>query len=110
MEVAMQSLMGDRKATKKPAGTGKRGRQGGRISREATSTARIPNSTSSGTTTIGGAVTAIQIDPRKVHAFAAPEDFYAWLKRHHDTEEEVWIKIHKVGSGLASITPKQAID
>lgn len=53
---------------------------------------------------------AIQIDPRKVHAFATPEDFYAWLKRHHDTEEEVWIKIHKVGSGLASITPKQAID
>ena len=52
----------------------------------------------------------IKIDPRKVHAFARPEDFYAWLKRHHDTEEEVWIKIHKVGSGLASITPKQAID
>lgn len=53
---------------------------------------------------------AIKIDPRKVHAFPTPEDFYAWLKRHHDTEEEVWIKIHKVGSGLASITPKQAID
>ena len=53
----------------------------------------------------------IKIDPRKVHAFATPGvDFHAWLKRHHDIEEEVWIKIHKVGSGLASINPKEAID
>ena len=30
--------------------------------------------------------------------------------QHHDTDDEVWIKIHKVGSGLKSITPKEAID
>ncbi len=30
--------------------------------------------------------------------------------RHHDKQDEVWIKIHKVGSGLPSITAKQAID
>ena len=52
----------------------------------------------------------VKIDPTKVHEFATSAAFYAWLARHHDTEDEVWIKIHKVGSGLASITPRQAID
>jgi uncharacterized protein YdeI (YjbR/CyaY-like superfamily) len=50
------------------------------------------------------------VDPRKVREFADEQSFYDWLARHHDQEDEVWIKIHKVGSGLASITPKQAID
>ncbi|MGY4829051.1 YdeI/OmpD-associated family protein [Sphaerotilaceae bacterium SBD11-9] len=50
------------------------------------------------------------VDPKKVHEFADEQRFYDWLARHHDTETEVWIKIHKVGSGLPSITPKQAID
>ena len=35
---------------------------------------------------------------------------HAWLAQHHGTEVEVWIKIHKVGSGLPSITAKEAID
>jgi len=52
----------------------------------------------------------IQVDPRKVREFEDSEAFYQWLGQHHDGEDEVWIKIHKVGSGLASITPKQAID
>jgi uncharacterized protein YdeI (YjbR/CyaY-like superfamily) len=52
----------------------------------------------------------VTVDPKKVHEFADEERFYNWLAKHHDREDEVWIKIHKVGSGLASITPKQAID
>jgi len=52
----------------------------------------------------------VTVDPRKVHEFADEAAFEAWLSRHHDTEDEVWIKLHKVGSGLPSITPKQAID
>jgi uncharacterized protein YdeI (YjbR/CyaY-like superfamily) len=52
----------------------------------------------------------VKVDPHKIHEFARPADFYAWLRRNHDTEDEVWIKIHKVGSGLPSITPLQAID
>ena len=32
------------------------------------------------------------------------------LGRHHASADEVWIKIHKVASGLPSITPKEAID
>ncbi|TIO10605.1 YdeI/OmpD-associated family protein [Mesorhizobium sp.] len=52
----------------------------------------------------------VKVDPEKVHEFRDAESFYTWLGKHHDTETEVWIKIHKAGSGLASITPKEAID
>lgn len=50
------------------------------------------------------------VDPEKVREFADAQSFYDWLAQHHDQEEEIWIKIHKVGSGLPSITPKEAID
>ncbi|MDB5551442.1 MAG: hypothetical protein JWL86_1426, partial [Rhizobium sp.] len=52
----------------------------------------------------------VTVDPNKVHEFADEQSFYDWLGKHHDSEDEVWIKIHKVGSGLKSITPKEAID
>jgi uncharacterized protein YdeI (YjbR/CyaY-like superfamily) len=52
----------------------------------------------------------VYVDPRKVHAFADAGAFEAWLRANHRTETEVWIKIHKVGSGLPSIQPKEAID
>jgi uncharacterized protein YdeI (YjbR/CyaY-like superfamily) len=52
----------------------------------------------------------VTVDPRKVHAFADEASFNAWLARHHASENEVWIRMHKVGSGLPSITVKQAID
>jgi uncharacterized protein YdeI (YjbR/CyaY-like superfamily) len=42
--------------------------------------------------------------------FKTAESFYKWLGQHHDKADELWIKIHKVGSGLNSITPKEAID
>jgi uncharacterized protein YdeI (YjbR/CyaY-like superfamily) len=45
-----------------------------------------------------------------VREFKTAESFYKWLGKNHDKADEVWIKIHKVGSGLTSITPKQAID
>jgi uncharacterized protein YdeI (YjbR/CyaY-like superfamily) len=52
----------------------------------------------------------IKVDPDKVREFKDAERFYKWLGRHHDKERELWIKIHKVNSGLRSITPKEAID
>ena len=54
--------------------------------------------------------TSYIVDPTRVHEFKDPDAFYRWLARHHDKEPEVWIKIHKVASGLPSITPVQAID
>jgi uncharacterized protein YdeI (YjbR/CyaY-like superfamily) len=52
----------------------------------------------------------VKIDPAKVRAFKDAASFYKWLAKHHDKDDEVWIKIHKVDSGLKSITPKEAID
>jgi uncharacterized protein YdeI (YjbR/CyaY-like superfamily) len=52
----------------------------------------------------------IYVDPDKVREFADADSFYRWLGAHHATESELWIKIHKVGSGLPSITAKEAID
>jgi uncharacterized protein YdeI (YjbR/CyaY-like superfamily) len=50
------------------------------------------------------------IDPAKVLAFKDAARFYKWLAKRHDKDDEVWIKIHKVDSGLKSITAKEAID
>ena len=53
---------------------------------------------------------AIIVDPGKVREFKNAEGFYRWLSKYYDKEDELWIKIHKVDSGLKSITPKEAID
>lgn len=52
----------------------------------------------------------VKVSPDKVREFADAQSFYDWLAKHHDVETEVWIKLHKKGSGLASITPVEAID
>ena len=52
----------------------------------------------------------VKVDPKKVRAFKDAASFYQWLAKHHDKDDEIWIKIHKVDSGLKSITPKEAID
>jgi uncharacterized protein YdeI (YjbR/CyaY-like superfamily) len=52
----------------------------------------------------------VKINPDKVRAFKDAESFYKWLGKHHVKEDEIWIKIHKVDSGVKSITPKEAID
>ena len=53
---------------------------------------------------------AVKVDPAHVHEFANAHAFEEWLAKHHSEADEIWIKIHKVGSGLPSITPKEAID
>jgi uncharacterized protein YdeI (YjbR/CyaY-like superfamily) len=53
---------------------------------------------------------SVYVDPAKVHEFKDAQAFYRWLRSHHASETEVWIKLHKVSSGLKSITPKEAID
>jgi uncharacterized protein YdeI (YjbR/CyaY-like superfamily) len=52
----------------------------------------------------------VHVDPEKIHEFKDAKSFYQWLHKHHASENEVWIKIHKVSSGLPSITPVEAID
>src|SRR3954468_5521004 len=52
----------------------------------------------------------VKINPDTIRTFNDVESFYKWLGKHHDKQAEIWIKIHKVDSGLKSITPKEAID
>lgn len=52
----------------------------------------------------------VKVDPAKVREFATAAGFYRWLGKNHDRADELWIMIHKVTSGLKSITPKEAID
>lgn len=52
----------------------------------------------------------IEINPASVREFRDAQAFHDWLAAHHDQRDEVWIKIHKIGSGLASITAKQGVD
>lgn len=53
---------------------------------------------------------SVAVDPAKVIECKDERTFYAWLRKHGAREQEVWIRIYKVRSGVASITPAQAID
>jgi uncharacterized protein YdeI (YjbR/CyaY-like superfamily) len=53
---------------------------------------------------------SVKVDPGKIREFKDAGSFYKWLSGRHNKEDEIWIKIHKVDSGLKSITPKEAID
>ncbi len=52
----------------------------------------------------------MKVDPNKVREFKDAEAFYEWLRNNHDTVDELWIKMHKVSSGLSSIVWKEAVD
>lgn len=52
----------------------------------------------------------IVVDPKHVREFVDFDAFYNWLAENHATAPEVWIKIHKKGSGLPSINHIDAID
>lgn len=55
-------------------------------------------------------VPSVTVNEANVREFEDADAFYAWLAENHASADEVWIKIHKVASGLKSITPKEAID
>src|ERR1700722_7707890 len=58
----------------------------------------------------GPLMAPVKINPDKIRSFKDAASFYKWLGKNHDREDEIWIKIHKVGSGFKSITSKEAID
>lgn len=49
-------------------------------------------------------------DPKKIRSFPTEAAFEQWLAANHARETEVWLKIHKKGSGLPTVTHAQAID
>ena len=52
----------------------------------------------------------VVVNPAHVREFRDAAAFHDWLARNHDKQSEVWIRVFKAGSGIASITPKEAID
>lgn len=51
-----------------------------------------------------------EVNPDHVHAFKDVAALEAWYKKHHGKETELWIKLHKKGSGLASVSNHEALD
>ncbi len=49
-------------------------------------------------------------DPRAIKSFPGEAEFEEWLARHHDSAAELWLKIHKKGSGLPTVSYAQALD
>lgn len=48
--------------------------------------------------------------PDRIREFRDRHAFEAWLAEHHAREAEVWLKLHKKGSGLPSVTVAEALD
>lgn len=53
---------------------------------------------------------AIVPDPKKILSFPNEAAFEKWLAKNHARETELWLKLHKNGSGLATVTNSEAID
>jgi uncharacterized protein YdeI (YjbR/CyaY-like superfamily) len=49
-------------------------------------------------------------DPTKIKSFRSESAFASWMKSNHARETEIWLKIHKKDSGLATVTNAQALD
>jgi uncharacterized protein YdeI (YjbR/CyaY-like superfamily) len=53
---------------------------------------------------------AVVPDKKRIRAFASHKALETWMRTHHDKEPELWLKIHKKGSGLPSVTAPEALD
>jgi len=42
-------------------------------------------------------------EPAKILAFATPRELGRWLEQHHADEAELWVKIFKKNTGMASV-------
>lgn len=45
-----------------------------------------------------------------MRAFKTASALETWMRANHAKAPELWIKVHKKGSGLASVTPAEALD
>lgn len=49
-------------------------------------------------------------DKKKIRSFRTEAGFERWLSKHHDRETEIWVRIYKKDSGVATVTAPQALD
>ena len=57
-----------------------------------------------------GSMGAVVTDPQKIKSFRTEAAFERWLAANHGRETEIWLKVHKKGSGLPTVTAAQALD
>lgn len=50
------------------------------------------------------------VNPEAVREFRTAAELHSWYGKNHATADEVWIKVHKTGSGLPTVTIKEALD
>jgi len=50
------------------------------------------------------------VTPKNVKTFQNATALEAWMKANHDRAAELWMKIHKKGSGLPSVSAAEALD
>src|SRR5262247_448812 len=49
-------------------------------------------------------------DRNKIKSFRTEAEFEFWMRHNHDRKNEVWLRIYKKASGVASITIAEALD
>jgi uncharacterized protein YdeI (YjbR/CyaY-like superfamily) len=49
-------------------------------------------------------------NPKRIRSFRTEAEFERWLSKHHDREPELWLRLYKKGSGVATVTLAQALD
>lgn len=52
----------------------------------------------------------VVVRPERIREFVDQSAFADWLSAHHASEEEVWIRMFKKGSGRPTISQTEAID
>jgi len=50
------------------------------------------------------------VNPAAVHEFKDAASLGRWYRKNHAKADELWVKVHKTGSGLPSVTIKEALD
>lgn len=49
-------------------------------------------------------------DGRRIRGFRNAAAFEKWMSSHYDREPELWLRIHRKASGLATVTYAEALD
>jgi uncharacterized protein YdeI (YjbR/CyaY-like superfamily) len=49
-------------------------------------------------------------NPKKIKSFRSAEEFEQWLSKHHDREDELWLRVFKKDSGKPTVTCAEALD
>jgi uncharacterized protein YdeI (YjbR/CyaY-like superfamily) len=59
---------------------------------------------------LGYVLRMVTPDPARIRAFKSARAFEAWMRKHHDQEPELYLRVYKKDSGVASVTIKEALD